>query len=398
MLPDTTAPARRLLVVLPVALGLLPACGGSTGDAKGGMSRVRAFPVEVAPVATRDLEYAIEAVGGLEAEEEVPVVARVSGVVDKVVFQEADAVTPETVLAEIDTSRYSLTAARSRALLARAEADLKEALSAYDRRKALREKDPGWVSEEELSSRAASVERAKAALAETQAALDLAEQDEKDSRVRPPKAGTINVKSVATGQFVERGRPIAQLLDPRRLRLRFRLTESESVRVAPDAATTFRTRSFPGREFAARIYHVSRQAEPTTRMVDALAWVDNPDGTLKPGFFAEVRVKVASRPGAPIVPEAAVLPTERGLVAYVVEGKTARERRPLLGLHTDDGMVEILDGLKAGEQLVVRGAHSLKDGADVEVVAPAAPGAPKTPGAGSPPAGAGPGTQKRASD
>jgi multidrug efflux system membrane fusion protein len=377
-------------MVLIAVVPALAACGGGAGDAKGGAVRgARAFPVEVAPVATRDLDYAIEAVGGLEAEEEGPVVARVPGVVDKVFFQEADVVTPETVLAEIDTSRFALAAARSRALLARADADLKEALSAYDRRKALREKDPGWVSEEELSSRAASVERAKAALSEAKAALDLAEQDAKDSRVRSPKAGTINVKSVATGQFVERGRPVAQLIDPRRLRLRFRLTEAESVRVKPDSATTFRTRSYAGRDFPAKIYHVSTQADALTRMVDVLAWVDNAEGALKPGFFAEVRVKVASHAGAPVVPEGAVLPTEQGLVAFVVEGKTARQRLPQLGLHTADGMVEVLGGLRPGEMLVVRGAHSLKDGAAVEVVTPGAKGKAKDDG------GAAPGPGKR---
>ena len=368
---------NRALVAmsLPAVLSL-GACGGA-GDAKDGAPRgARAFPVEVAPVATRDLDYAIEAVGSLEAEEEVPVVARVSGVVDSVSFQEGDRVTPETVLARIDTGRYGLVVARARALHARAEADIKEALAAYDRRKALRAKDPGWVSEEELSTRAAAVDRAQAVQSEMKAALDIAEEDARDAQVRPPRAGTINVKSVATGQFVERGRSIAQLIDPRRLRLRFRLTEAESVRVAADSPTTFRTRSHVGSDFPATIFHVSTQADALTRMVDVLAWVDNADGRLKPGFFAEVRVKVASRAGAPVVPESAVMPTERGLVAFVVEGDQARERRPVLGLHTADGMVEVLEGLRPGERLVVRGAAALRDNAKVSIVDPAKAGKP----------------------
>jgi multidrug efflux system membrane fusion protein len=214
-------------------------------------------------------------------------------------------------------------------------------------------------------------------LSETKAALDIAEEDARDAHVRPPREGTINVKSVSTGQFVERGRPIAQLIDSRRLRLRFRITESESVRVTTESPATFRTRSYPGRAFTAAIYHVSRQAESATRMVDVLAWVDNADGALKPGFFAEVRVKVASRASAPVVPESAVMPTERGLVAFVVEGDTARERRPQLGLHTEDGMVEVLDGLAAGERLVVRGAAALREGVTVTVVEPVKAGPPE---------------------
>ena len=371
-----------LAVVLAAACGRVPE--GVVGGPGAGKRSPRAYPVEVAPVATRDLDYVIEAVGSLEAEEDVPVVARVPGVIESVAFQEADAVTPETELATIDLERYALAAARARATHSRARADLREAESAFARRTALREKDPGWVGEEELTTYATAVERAKAALAEAKAALDLSEKDERDARVRPPKAGTINAKSVATGQFVERGRAIAQLIDPRRLRLRFRLTEPESVRVSPDLKASFRTRAHPGREFPAAIYHVGRQADPGTRMVDVLAWVENADGALKPGFFAEVTVKVASRASAPVVPAAAILPTERGLVAFVAEGRVARERRPRLGLHTADGMVEILEGLAAGESLVVKGAQPLREGAALEIVPaggkPAAsPGGPSAP-------------------
>lgn len=363
---------NRLFALLALAPAV-GACGRSPGDTSGMSKAVRPFPVEVAPVATRNLDYCIEAVGSLEPEEEVLVVARVPGVVERVAFQEGDVVTPETDLVTIDPARYALAADRARAAHGRAAADLREAEVSYTRRKALREKDPGWVSEEELSNYEARLDKTKAAVAEAKATLDLAEQDQREARVRAPRAGIINEKRVQTGQFVDRGAPLARLIDTRRLRLRFRVTESESVRLGAAPAVTFTTRSAPGRPVSAALYHVGRQADPATRMVDCLAWVDNPDAiekpdaVLKPGFFAEVRVKVATREAAPVVPDAAILPTERGFVAFVVEGTTARERHPVLGLHTDDGLVEITEGLKAGEQLVVRGAHSLKDGATVEI-------------------------------
>lgn len=361
---------KRPLALLALALTAGGCDGKSSAGPAAGLRGARSYPVEIAPVATRSVDVLFDAAGSLEAEEEVLVVARVPGTVEDVAFKEGDAVTPETVLATIDPARYALGVARAKAARDRSEADRREAEVAYARRKALHEKNPGWVSEEEVTNYEAVLAKAAAALAEAKASLDLAEQDLRESRVRPLRPGTINEKLVRTGQFVDRGVPLARLFDTRRLRLRFRLTESESARLGPAPAVTFRARSFPGRDFPAALYHVSQQADASTRMVDCLAWVENPDGTLRPGFFAEVRVKVATREGAAVVPEAAILPTERGFLAYVVEGDVARERHPTLGLHTQDGFVEVLDGLRPGEALVVRGAHVLKEGAKVEVVRP----------------------------
>jgi hypothetical protein len=121
-------------------------------------------------------------------------------------------------------------------------------------------------------------------------------------------------------------------------------------------------------------------------MVEVLARVDEATGgDLRPGAFAEVTVPVGSAREAPVVPQTAIRPSEKGFLAYVVEGETARERVLQLGLRTADGRVEVRDGLAVGERLVVRGAEALTEGAGVAVreagagappPPPAAPGRP----------------------
>jgi multidrug efflux pump subunit AcrA (membrane-fusion protein) len=107
-------------------------------------------------------------------------------------------------------------------------------------------------------------------------------------------------------------------------------------------------------------------------MVECLARVDNPGGVLKPGFFAEIRADVESHRGAVVVPERAVLSTDRGFVVFeVVDGK-AVERRVALGLRTKDGGIEIASGLKPDAQVVTDGGDVLRDGAPVQVVSPGA--------------------------
>jgi multidrug efflux pump subunit AcrA (membrane-fusion protein) len=90
-------------------------------------------------------------------------------------------------------------------------------------------------------------------------------------------------------------------------------------------------------------------------------------GDLRPGAFAEVEAPVGDATAAPVIPQTAIRPSDRGFLAFVVEGEVARERVLKLGLRTADGQVEVRDGLVAGEQLVVRGAEALRDGAAVAI-------------------------------
>jgi membrane fusion protein, multidrug efflux system len=94
---------------------------------------------------------------------------------------------------------------------------------------------------------------------------------------------------------------------------------------------------------------------------------------LRPGAFAEVTVPVSNRSDAAVVPQQAIRASERGLLAFVVDGDVAHERQVKLGMKTSDGKVEVLGGLKPGELLVVRGAEALREGAKVQVAGKAAP-------------------------
>ena len=98
-------------------------------------------------------------------------------------------------------------------------------------------------------------------------------------------------------------------------------------------------------------------------------------GYTKPGFFADVKVVVETRDSV-VVPASAVLPSDRGFIAWVVgPDGAAEERRVEIGLRTREGEVEVLEGLAAGESLVVKGGAALRPGAAVKVVAAVGAGA-----------------------
>ncbi|MGZ8710115.1 MAG: efflux RND transporter periplasmic adaptor subunit, partial [Thermoanaerobaculia bacterium] len=121
-------------------------------------------------------------------------------------------------------------------------------------------------------------------------------------------------------------------------------------------------------QHSARITHVAAAANQASRMVDVTAHVVNPDRPeLRPGAFARVTVPIGSTRDAPVIPQTAIRPSEKGFLAYTVEGGVARQRILTLGMRTADGQVEVKQGLKPGETLVIRGAEALRDGAKVKV-------------------------------
>jgi RND family efflux transporter MFP subunit len=360
---------KPLLVVALAAAALGFACGGG-GDAAAARPQRPALRVRVAPVGVQDVVYQIKSLGQIEARDMVQVTAELDGVARDVRFREGDHVGPGTVLLRIDPDRYRLEAERAQAVLQQSRAEQDRAEADLKRREALAQND--LLSVEELTRSQGETARLGASVDVAKAALGIAQQNLQRAEVRTPGSGIINTRTVDTGQFVRTGTVLATIVDASRLRLRFRVSEGESLRANVGGGVTFRVAPLGPRDFTARIYHVGRIADTTTRQVEVLGWVENP-GELKPGFFAEVTLAGEERKSALVIPEGAIQASERGFVTYVVENGTAKLRPIQQGLRTGTGLVEILSGLKPGETVVTEGSDRLADGIPIEVVTGAEP-------------------------
>jgi multidrug efflux system membrane fusion protein len=340
------------------------ACGGTQG-APNARPRSSALMVRTAPASVQDVVYAIKALGSLEAQELVQITAEVEGAVSEVRFREGDRVGRETVIARIDPDRYRLEAERAKAALAQSTAELGRAQADLKRREELSAAQ--LVAAEEMTRSRGENARLGAAVDVARAAYEIAQQNFRKAEVRPPQAGVINTRTVDTGQYVNQGAVLATLVDAGRLRLRFKVSDGESLRAQAKAHVKFRVSALGPRDFDAEIYHVGSIADPGTRQVEVLAWVKNP-GVLKPGFFAEVTLAGESKKSAVVIPEGAVQASERGFVTYVVEGGKARLREIEIGLRTGTGVVEILSGVKPQDVVVIEGSDRLADGLEVQAV------------------------------
>ena len=235
---------------------------------------------------------------------------------------------------------------------------------------------PGIFSKEEIEAWRTKVSVAQANERERSAQLSQAALDLEHSQPTSPMTGVIQERLVQTGQWVQPGTVIARLLRRDPMLLRFSVSEDEARFLEHGMPARFTVRGV-SQEYVADIIHVGASADRVTRMVQVTAEVGKDKAEdLTPGAFARVTVPVGGRENAPTVPETAVRPSERGFLVFVIEDGKAQERVIEIGLRTPDGRIEVRKGLEIGEQVVVRGAEALRQGADVAVTG-AAPSEPE---------------------
>ncbi len=342
------------------------ASGGPGGP--GGGRGPRPFPVEVQRVSSRNVTYTVTAVGSVEAFEEVQVTARVSGVVEKVRFTEGQVVKAGLPLVEIEPQRYQLAVGAAKATLDKAEAALADAKAGLARREQAGKDNPGLVPGEEIETWRTRVLTAQADIAAGKVALNRAQLDLRDAYVRAPVAGVLQTRTVRTGQYVQPGTVLGTLVQREPLLLRFDVPSREAAGLSPGVQVEFTTGTSAedAKPYTARIVLVSASADQATRMVPVTAEVnDERLEALRPGAFARVTVHMGDQADAVVIPQIAVRPSERGFLAFVVVNGKAEERVLDLGMRTADGMVEVRSGLNQGEELVLRGAEALSQGAPV---------------------------------
>jgi membrane fusion protein, multidrug efflux system len=385
-----------------IAIALMASCSKPSDAPTAKRGAKLEYPVDVATLEPRQMQYAVTAPGSIDAFQQVQITARVAGAVDKVGFVEGQVVKAGDVLVAIESERYTIAVAQASSALLKAQATQKAAEAALERRLTATKDSPGLIPGEEIEQKQTTVDTAKADVESARQALRIANLNLRDSSVRAPIAGVVQTRTVQQGQYLQAGAVLATILQRDPMLLRFQVTEQDAPRLQTGMAATLQLKEST-RQFTAKISLVADAADPATRMVPITAQIDQTDHQywLRPGAFCEVTVPVGNARQGIVVPSLAVQPTEKGNVVYIVDDKHIAHTRVVeLGMHTAEGGVELTRGVKAGELLVVRGIEPLTDGAPVKlgstltldaaaaphdagVASTAPPGAPE-PGAPSP--------------
>jgi membrane fusion protein (multidrug efflux system) len=368
----------------PIAFAaiLLAACGPQGGPPQGGFPPAAVSVLEVKPVtAPVEFEFPAQTAGSREVE----VRARVTGILQKRNFEEGAKVRAGQSLFTIDPAPFEVAVARAEADAASAEASLAQAARNVKRYKPLWESKAASqkdyddaLSAEEVA--AANLKGAKARLAD--ARLNLAY-----TKVESPIAGVTSRALKSEGTLVSGPDVLLTTVtqtDP--IHVNFGLSEAEQAGFKRDAAAGTLVLPKDGRfdialrfddgttyAKAGRLAFSDVRVSTTTGTSDARAEVPNAEGDLRPGQFVRVILKGATRPGAILVPQRAVMEGPQGKMVYVLGPDGKAQPRPVTVGEWSGANWVIASGLKSGDKVIVEGLMKVFPGAQVQVGDPNAP-------------------------
>jgi multidrug efflux pump subunit AcrA (membrane-fusion protein) len=175
-----------------------------------------------------------------------------------------------------------------------------------------------------------------------------------------PLAGVVTDRSVSVGELAEKGRALYVISDPARLWLLGEVKERDLAKVRAGQKVDFTVAAYPGAEFHGAIARVGTSVEAETRTFEVRVEVDNRDGRLKPGMFADMAITTGIVKDALLASDAAVQSDGGERIAFVaLDGNRFEKRRLKIGLEAG-GRVQILEGIRAGERVVTEGSFTLK--------------------------------------
>lgn len=350
---------------------------GPGGAGPGGGGAGRDLPrVQVATVAPQPFFEPVSAIGTAQARESIVVAAKVTDVISRLRFDSGDRVVKGQVLVELANVEQQADLAEARASLEVEERELNRIQE---------------LSERGFAPRA-RLEEAQAAHARAAARVNALQSRIADRTIRAPFAGVMGLRTASPGALVRPGDPIATLDDVSEIKLDFDIAEPQFPLVPAGAAIVASTPAYPGEAFEGVVEMIDSRVDPRTRTLRARAILPNRDGRLKPGMLMTVEVRARPRQALG-VPDIAVLESQEGPYVFVVaegeRGVTA-ERRPVRTGLRAAGVIEVLEGLSAGERIVSIGVQRAQPGQPLQIVNDAAarpdatpeapPSAPRTQG------------------
>lgn len=330
-------------------------------------------PVSVAVVNAVELPWQsrLPAIGTLKAVQGVDLSLEIAGRVKALLFESGQKVRVGQPLLQLDSDV-------ERALLGTAEADL--GLAQVEHGRGSRLVGDQAISRGDFDKLAAQLKKASATVAQLKASLA-------KKQILAPFSGTIGIRQVDVGDYLASGTVIATLQDLSSLYVDFHVPEQALPKLSVGQRVQVSVSAYPGQSFDATISAINPRVDESTRNVLIRATQPNPDGRLLPGMFVDLQVILPSAPSQVVVPESAITYSLYGNSVYVVvarqteagkpesnprdEPQLTVERRFVKTGEHREGKVVILEGLKAGDQVVSGGQLKLDNGAHVAISADA---------------------------
>jgi RND family efflux transporter MFP subunit len=390
---------------------------GATQKKSGKRSFQTEIPVQISPAIRKQMTYSLSATGDIAPMMQVDLFPRVSGYLERIDVNLGDSVRQGQVIAQIDRTEFLQKVKEVEAKVAQAKANLSEleagsrpeelrqaeealrqAQSRFDNAKLHRERIEALFKRQVISKKEADIAEmdytvAEAQLAVSQQNLKLvregARQEVKEgSRAKlkemeallaqeqirlqntlivAPFQGEIIRKYIDAGALASPSTPIVSLVHTLTLKIVANVLEKDIPLLKPAMKAKIQTEAYPGKVFEGKVARINTGLDLNTRTLQAEIEIPNSSRLLKPGMFARIEVVLLEKPEVLAIPSNAVMENQGEKFVYLLEGNKAA-RRPIVTGIEQDRFVEVREGLKEGDQVIVRGQEGIRENTTIRVI------------------------------
>ncbi len=365
---------KKKVMALALAIASMLAVTGCGGKQAAGPAETL---VKSMQVVKRDTPIVYEYSGFVEAQNEVQMKARVTGMITEKYVNGGDKVEKGQLMFVIDPRTYQATSWNYQAQVASAQADLSRVRRDADRYQKLYEQ--GAISKQTLDNTMAELEQSEAKVEAQKALLSSAQVDLGETNVVAPFSGKVSANDLAVGTFVTAGTTVLATIsnsDP--VRVKFSLAEAEYLKLvatkaadgtAPLENLTIVLADGSTYPLKGKLTQVDRSISEGTGTLTLKAEFDNPDKLLLPGMFAHLQANVGTKKDALLVPQRAVTEIMYKTFVYVVNSENKVEMKEVkLGARV--GRLWVVEsGLDGTENIIVEGTQKVKKGSVVKAEA-----------------------------
>ena len=312
-------------------------------------------PIEAVTITSQSWRSALSSVGSLRAINGVEVANEVAGVVSEVAFESGQTVSEGDILIRLEDSV-------DQAALVALEAQAQLANETFKRYANLLPRNA--VSQSQFDEARANYQAARADTEQQRAQIN-------KKTIRAPFDGVVGLRQVDLGEYIAVGTPIVDLnmLDP--IHVDYSVPERALNQVNAGRAMELTVAAYPQRVFRGEILAVAPSVNESTRTLDVRAQLDNADGALRPGMFAEVSTLSPESREVLTLPRTALSFNTYGDFVFRVaendQGQTIVSRQQVTTGSARGDVIEITEGLAAGDRVVATGLLRLRDGQAVDV-------------------------------
>jgi membrane fusion protein (multidrug efflux system) len=393
----------RLTFAIVIVVAALAAGGCSkteTAQARGGEGPAK--PVKVEAVREEAVKRTVELVGTLAAVDQVTISSEADGKVSRILADLGDRVTAGQTLIQVDREKQQYSLEQQKATLARAlaqygaadsqhlpdiektpdvqkaNADLVQARQAFDRTSELFKRslvpkqmldDAATALQSKQASYDLSLQTAKnlrASIQGSEASMKLADRELRDTEIRSPFDGYVEKRLVNLGELVKNQMPVMAVVRVDPLKVIAEIPEKMAPWIKEGQPVELHVDAYPDQLFIGKVSRISPADNTATRAFPFEALVPNKDARLKPGTFARVHIESDKIDNVLTLPYATMQYRYGVNRVFVVEGDKLAVRELKVGDRLGD-RIEIISGVKAGEQVAATDVDKLADGTKVSI-------------------------------